>query len=220
MDQEGDEGRENCGARCERREGESCGRGKLAPFSDSPSVAIGGRDARGHGPEGHHDEGDVEEQSQEALLGGDGDGLGVGDGDGDVLVRAVVAVGVLEGAGAVALERAFGEEVEAAGDEVGAAAGVDVEAVERLSLPEPPTRVTTRTAPTTPTATAASVHFQLQRIAASTARPASRAMKLDCEKVWARPSQRTATRTVSRAKARRSFTHSSAAIATTITSAR
>ncbi len=59
----------------------------------------------------------------------DGDRLGVGDGDGDVFVGSVVAVGVLEGAGAVALDGAFGEEVEAAGDEVAAAAEVDVEAV-------------------------------------------------------------------------------------------
>ena len=105
--------------------------GQLAPFSDSPPSPSGAADARGHRPQGHDDQGEVEEQPDEALLGGDGDRLGVGDGDGDVLVVAVVAVGVLEGARAVALERAFGEEVEAAGDEVGAAAGVDVEAVER-----------------------------------------------------------------------------------------
>ena len=66
------------------------------------------------------------------MLGGDGDGLGVGDGDGDVFVGAVVAVGGLEGARAVALDRAFGEEVDAALDEVGAAAGVDVEAIEEV----------------------------------------------------------------------------------------
>ena len=71
-----------------------------------------------------------------------------------------------------------------------------------------------------PTTTAASVQRKLQRSAASTASPASRAMKLDCEKVGARPIQRIATSPASSAWARRRFAHSSAAIATTITSAR
>ena len=80
---------------------------------------------------------------------------------------------------------------------------------------------TTASAPATrATPTAARVQRTLQRSAARTARPASRAAKLDCEKVGTRPSQSTATRAVRIARSRRSCAQSSADIAITITSAR
>jgi hypothetical protein len=50
---------------------------------------------------------------------------------------------------------------------------------EKLSLDEPPASVTTNTPATAATATAVSVQRRLHLIAASTARPARRAMKLD-----------------------------------------
>ena len=133
----------------------------------------------------------------------------------------VLAVGAWEGAGAVAVDRALAEEVDAAGDEVGAAAGVDVEprgvdlrgAADEERRRGPPA--------TAPTPTAASVQRKLQRRAARTASPASRATKLDCEKVGDQPDPEDRDqRRQQQPASRRSFAHSSAAIATTITSAR
>ena len=126
MHQERDERRKNRGARGERAEGESCGRGNWLRSRTPPPT--GAPEFPRHRPQRHDDQGDVEEQPEQALLGRDRHRLGVGDRDGGVLVLTVLAVGGLEGAGAVALEGAFGEEVEAAGDEVGTAAGVDVDA--------------------------------------------------------------------------------------------
>ena len=77
-----------------------------------------------------------------------------------------------------------------------------------------------RAAATVPATTAASVQRKLHRSAASTARPLSSAMKLDCEKVGTRPAQRIATRPLSSARLRLSLAHSRAAIATTMTRAR
>src|SRR4029077_15648250 len=84
----------------------------------------------------------------------------------------------------------------------------------------PPANTTTRAASKATPPTAPSVHLQLQRNAARTAKPASSAAKLDCEKVGTKPNQRIATSPVSRASVRRSLGHSNADTANTITSAK
>ena len=79
----------------------------------------------------------------------------------------------------------------------------------------------TAIAPATAAAvTAATVQRTLQRRAASTASPARRAAKLDCEKVGTRPTQRTATRAPSSAWSRRPRAHINADITMTSTRAR
>ena len=69
---------------------------------------------------------------------------------------------------------------------------------EKLIFEEPPTSATKTIAATAPTRDHAERPRKLQRSAASTARPASKAMKLDCEKVGTRPIQRTAIRRAQR----------------------
>src|SRR6266487_4159155 len=91
---------------------------------------------------------------------------------------------------------------------------------EMLTLEEPPASSTTNTPMTAKTPTAPNVHFKLQRKAASTASPASKATKLDWEKVGTKPIQRTAMNPVSSASVFRSRAHSSADMATTATSDR
>ncbi len=197
MDQEGDEGREH------RR-----------PRDREPA-----QQAAAHRPQRCHDESDVGSQADEALLGGNGDRLGVGDRDGGFACLDVLAVGLGEAAGAVAVDGTLAEEVDAAGDQVGATAGVDVDAVEaelgsrRRRRPRAPPGRRRRRPPRASTASSTS---------ARRARPGppSSAAKLDCEKVGTSPIQRTATSAVSSASVRRSRAQSSALIATTATSAR